>query len=222
MNGLTKVCLLTALVVALLGFGVADSTAVESHVPKNLHDPDRAVLAARASAEDSSKVQDREIAVVRPGLPTMIFDDDSAIAASLTSTRAKLHDFEAALAKDLAHRRFYAPQTRRVVSTSGREVAAQSTSDELALTRSEFTRLKEALGEDLADADFRAPHTHREVAERSEFSSGKTEDSLASGAVSVSDEMLSLEMAMELDIHAEAFTAIETHFAIDGRRWKVD
>ena len=43
-----------------------------------------ALLAARASAEDSSKIQDREIAVVRPGLPTMIFDDDSAIAASLT------------------------------------------------------------------------------------------------------------------------------------------
>ena len=82
--------------------------------------------------------------------------------------------------------------------------------------------MKEALREDLADGDFRAPHTRREVAERGEPSYGTGEDSLASGAVSISDEMLSLEMAMELDIHANDFTAIETHFAIDGRRWKVD
>ena len=67
-----------------------------------------------------------------------------------------------------------------------------------------------------------APQTRREVAKREEAPSTAGEAALADGAVSVSDDVWSLEMAIERDLHTKEFKAIETHFVIDGRRWKVN
>jgi hypothetical protein len=166
------------------------------------------------------RVENRPIEIVRKNAPTIIFTDDGAIADDLMSTQARLRQFEAAMSKDLAHGDFQAPRTRRVVSASHKH-SAQSPADKLQSVRRELSDLKAALRGDIADDEFSAPRTLAEISRHISAPSATSQTLLASGAVGVADDIWSLEMAIEKDLHAHEFTAIETHFNIDGRRWKV-
>lgn len=223
MTTLAKVNLSNALILALLGLVVAESAAVASQRTSAMRTQDPRIVTASPSSRTPAETpfQNREIVVRRQGAPTIVFTDASAIAFQLTLTRADIDVFEAALAKDLAHGDFRARETQRVVGADHHQ-AAQSAADELLSARRELGRLKQALREDLADGDFDAPHTRREVAGHDPVPSVAGNEALASGAVSVSDEFWSLKMAVEKDLHARDFRAIETHFVIDGRRWKVN
>jgi len=219
---LTKVNLRSAVVLALLGLVVAESTALASQRIRVTLTPSRTIVTTSSQAMSVRWIplRNREAVVLRRGAPAIVFTDDSAIGFQLALTRAEIQSFEHALAKDLAHREFRARQTRRAVSTSEHTVA-RSTADELVSTQRELGRLKTALRNDLANGDLRAPQTRRELARREHAPLGNGADALASGAISVSDDIWGLEMAVEKDLHARDFTAIETHFEIDGRRWKV-
>jgi len=221
MTVLTRAKLSNVLVFALLGVVAIASTAAATQHTNEPSPQVTVIVAATTAARGVGEAgSGGGIAVVRRGAPTIVFIDDTAIDYDIASTRAKIKAFEAALAKDLAHGDFRARQTRRVVRTAKHETA-RSTADELAVARRELSQLKLALGRDISNGDFRAPHTQRELALPSEPTPGTGEDALAYGAVSISDEMWSLEMAFESDLHAHDVRAIETHFVIDGRRWKV-
>ena len=223
MTAQTRVNLSNALILALLGFAVVESTAIASQgSTKRQTTQERRIAepSAPAARVRANRVQPQPIAVVRKGSPTIVFTNDAAIANQLTLTQKEIWGFEAALAKDLAHGDFHAPHTRRVVRAGRRPVAA-STAEKLGSARRELCRLREALREDLADGKFDGPHTRAEVSKRNPAPQGVGEDDLADGTVAVTDGIWNLEMAIEKDLHAHAFTAIETHFNIDGRRWKV-
>jgi len=210
-----------ALILAVLASGIVGSTAVASQRTSALGPQSAGTVTtiARADNAGGSGFPDQPIAVRRKGLPPIVFTDDRAVSSLIKSTRAQLKSLEGGLAKDLAHGRFRAQQTRRTVDSSPRQKGA-STTDELLSARNELGALKRALRTDLANGEFRAPQTGRELGKRQTAPLGAGEVALAKGAVSVSDDVWSLEMAIERDLHAKRFKAIETHFVIDGRRWK--
>ena len=221
MTVLTRAKLSNVFVFALLGIVAIASTAAAAQ-RTNKPSPQVTVIGAATAATSGAGEAGSggDIVVVRDGAPTIAFTDDAAIYQGLASTRAKIKTFEAALAKDLAHRDFRARQTRQAIRTAKHETA-RSTADELVAARRELSELKLALGQDIANGDFYAPHTREELARPHGSTLDTGEDALAYGAVSLSDEMWSLEMAFEKDLHAHNLRAVETHFVIDGRRWKV-
>jgi len=210
-----------ALILAVLASGIVGSTAVASQRTSALGPQSAGTVTTitRADNAGGSGFPDQPIAVRRKGLPPIVFTDDGAVSSLIKSTRAQLKSLEGGIAKDLAHGRFRAQQTRRTVDSSPRQKGA-STTDELLSARNELGALKRALRTDLANGEFRAPQTGRELGKRQTAPLGAGEVALAKGAVSVSDDVWSLEMAIERDLHAKRFKAIETHFVIDGRRWK--
>jgi hypothetical protein len=219
---LTRANLSNALILALLGFVVVESTAVASQRTTKPGTPVAQTFTSSVPAKNVRRayLQNREIVVLRKGGPAIVFTDDRAIAFHLSLTRAEIERIEAALAKDLEHGEFRARETRRAVGAS-KDQAAPSTAGDLVAVRRELSRLKEALRRDLAKGDFRARHTRREVTRHDQARSVTGDSVVANGVVSVSDDIWDLEMAVEKDLHTGDFRAIETHFAIDGRRWKV-
>ena len=163
----------------------------------------------------------RDIVVLRRGVPFVTFTDEAAVAYELESVQRELKRFEVALGKDLAHGDFRARRTRRAIGIPGPSIGL-STADGLVAARREFNLLREALRTDLASSDFHARRTRREVAKSKAPPPATEGDAVASGVVSLSDDLWNLEMAVEKDIHNGDFRAVETHFAIDRRRWKVD
>ena len=212
-----------ALILAVLASGIVGSTAVASQRTGALGPQSSSTVTTIAQADSGGMAgsTNQTIAVRRKGLPPMVFTDDGAVSSLIKSTRAQIESLEVGLAKDLAHGSFRARQTRRTVDSSPHQKGG-STTDELLSARKELGALKQALRSDLANGEFRAPQTGREVAKRQAAPSGAGEAALANGAVSVSDDVWSLEMAIERDLHAKRFKAIETHFVIDGRRWKTN
>ena len=214
--------LLTALFVSFLGVMLVDSTAVGLQPAEKPQAPRPIAVstAAPASIARVIRVQNRPIEIVRRNAPTIVFTDDHAIAEDLASTQAQLRQFEAALSKDLANGDFQAPRTRRVVNASRRHLQ-ESPADTLGSVRAELGRLKKALRADIANGEFHGPQTLADASKARSATYGTADAALANNAVAVSDDIWSLKMAIERDLHAHEFTAIETHFNIDGRRWKV-
>ena len=226
MTTLTKSAVRIALVLALLAFGIVESTAAASQHASAAGTQTTGTVTTIAQADNANGVGPgtHGIAVLRKGSPAIVFTDDSAIALQLKSTRAEIKSLEAALAKDLARGDFRACETGRIAAASSRRSARGATSSpaaQLLAARGELSALKQAFRTDLANGDFYAPQTSRELRQHHAGPMGDGEMALAKGAVSVSDDVWSLKMAIERDLHAKTFRAIETHFNIDGRRWKV-
>ena len=182
---------------------------------------DREIVVAKAKDKRvPATALEREIVVARKGVPVLTFTDDRAVAFELASIQRELNRFEAALRKDLTRGDFGAPRTRRAISTA-EPAAGGATADQLASTRDRLDHLRAALREDLAAGEFRAQHTRRLVARGGVARSYVGDAAVARGVVALSDGIWNLEMAIEQDIHDGDFKAVETHFAIDRRRWKV-
>ena len=183
---------------------------------------DREIVVARAKDKPvPATALKRKIVVARKGVPVLTFTNDRAVAFELASIQKELNRFEVALLKDLTRGDFRAPRTRRAIRTAEPAVGGAMT-DRLASTRAQLDRLRAALRGDLAVGEFRARHTRRLVAEAGRTQAPRDgEAALARGVVALSDDVWNLEMAIEQDIHDGDFKAVETHFAIDRRRWKV-
>ncbi|MDR3685643.1 MAG: hypothetical protein P4L93_01610 [Coriobacteriia bacterium] len=222
MTTLTKSAVRIALVLALLASGIVGSTALASQRANaaGTQAAESVTTINQAANDGDTPVQDQQVAVVRKGSPAVVFTGDRAITLQLESTRAVIKALKAALAKDLARGDFHARHTQRVVDSRSCLVA-QSPAGQLLAARSELDALRQSLRTDLANGDFYAPYTSRELAGHHAAAVGGGEEALARGALAVSDDTWSLEMAIERDLHAKDFRAVETHFAIDGRRWQV-
>ena len=222
MKTATRASLWTALIIGVLGVVVVGSNVIAARQARKLGLEDEGVVHASANSRRiraTASTGPHGIVVRRKGKPTITFTDDAAVTYELASTWADLRRFEVAVHKDLAHGDFRARRTRLAVAASLHP--GQTPAEEFVSTRRELRELKTALRQDLANGDFRARHTLREVATTRDAPSAVGDNELATGVVTLSDDLWDLKLAVERDIHAGDLKAIETHFAIDRRRWKV-
>ena len=224
MKATTKVALFLGGIYLCLGVLVVGShfLAVRQNQELGISANTPTVAFAKASGDQVAPAKQSEIDVARGGKTTVEFANPKAVADELTSVQRELAGLRAALAKDLASGDFRARSTKvETAARTGR--GARSAASGAAASRRELNALKSALKRDLGHGDFRARRTRRLVAKI-----GKdpalvgNKQTLAASAVSVSDDLWNLEMAIEHDIHSGDFKADETHMAIDGRRWRTN
>jgi hypothetical protein len=225
MKGATRVWLPIALVFLFVPTIVVGSNLIASHQADKLGLQNQEIVVAKAETRrvPATSRADKRIVVVRDGAPAITFTDASAVAYELTSVDRELRSFEVALGRDIAHGELRAPLTARETATA-QPVVGGSTAEKFMSARRKLDGLEEALRRDLASGAFRAAHTRRLVRrlDSRELASAAGEVAVASGVVSVSDDLWDLEMAVEKDIHDGDLRADETHFVIDRRRWRVD
>jgi hypothetical protein len=219
-----KLNLVLALVYASLAIVVVGSAVVASQQAKNLGVKTGGPVAAyaRPKAASTRSIRPEMILVSRPGRAAVEFADARAVVYELGSVHRELSALEAAIGKDLAHGEFHAGQTRSAIRAAAHRSSRGPAGSVLA-TRRELDNLELALKRDLSRGDFKARKTralldgvHRVVP------AVGSDAQLAAAVVTLGDDLWGLETSLEKDIHADDLMATETHFLIDGRRWKTD
>jgi hypothetical protein len=104
MTSRTRVNVSNALILALLGIVVVESTAIASRRAKKPRTQETRTVSANAPAKSlrgvRAQAQPIVVAVVREGSPTIVFADKATSDVALT--QKKIRGFEAALANEAA------------------------------------------------------------------------------------------------------------------------